>query len=247
MKSRRRGDGDRPHVQGGAAEGAALARDRRTRASSRPALPDGAAGDEALWRADRRAAARAGCGRSPRRFRRGVTRRGAVHALRRSTRGSCATSRRSSRREAALARPALARRARRWLRPAKQLGFSDRAARRRSGTTARTRCARCASSTASARSTSASTPAPPSSRRYTPYFYSTYEDEDEARPTRAAEDHDPRRRAEPDRAGHRVRLLLRARRVRAARGRLRDHHGQLQPGDRLDRLRHVATGSTSSR
>ena len=47
------------------------------------------------------------------------------------------------------------------------------------------------------------------------------------------------RRAEPHRAGDRVRLLLRARRDGAARGRLRDDHGQLQPGDRLDRLRHV--------
>ena len=47
------------------------------------------------------------------------------------------------------------------------------------------------------------------------------------------------RRAEPDRAGDRVRLLLRARRDGAARGRLRDHHGQLQSGDRVDRLRHL--------
>ena len=45
---------------------------------------------------------------------------------------------------------------------------------------------------------------------------------------RPQEDHDPRRRPEPHRPGHRVRLLLRARRVRAARGGLRDHHGQLQ-------------------
>ena len=73
---------------------------------------------------------------------------------------------------------------------------------------------------------------------HTPYLYSTYEDECEARPTRAPEDHDPRRRAEPDRAGHRVRLLLRARGLRAARRRLRDDHGELQPRDRLDRLRH---------
>ena len=46
-------------------------------------------------------------------------------------------------------------------------------------------------------------------------------------------------RPEPHRAGHRVRLLLRARGDGAARGRLRDHHGQLQPGDGVDRLRHV--------
>ena len=56
---------------------------------------------------------------------------------------------------------------------------------------------------------------------------------------RTQEDHDPRRRAEPHRAGHRVRLLLRARRAGAARGRLRDDHGQLQSGDGLDRLRHL--------
>ena len=43
---------------------------------------------------------------------------------------------------------------------------------------------------------------------------------------------------EPDRAGHRVRLLLRARGHGAAGRRLRDGDGQLQPGDRLHRLRH---------
>ena len=59
------------------------------------------------------------------------------------------------------------------------------------------------------------------------------------RADRPQEDHDPRRRPEPHRPGHRVRLLLRPRRVRAARGRLRDHHGQLQPRDRLHRLRHL--------
>ena len=47
------------------------------------------------------------------------------------------------------------------------------------------------------------------------------------------------RRAQPDRAGDRVRLLLRARRDGAARGRLRDDHDQLQSGDGVDRLRHV--------
>ena len=49
----------------------------------------------------------------------------------------------------------------------------------------------------------------------------------------------PRLRAQPHRPGHRVRLLLRARRVRAVEARLRDHHGQLQPGDGVDRLRHL--------
>ena len=50
---------------------------------------------------------------------------------------------------------------------------------------------------------------------------------------------DSRRRPEPDRAGDRVRLLLRARGVRAARHGVRDHHGQLQSGDGLHGLRHV--------
>ena len=48
----------------------------------------------------------------------------------------------------------------------------------------------------------------------------------------------PRQRAEPHRAGHRVRLLLLPCRVRAARRGLRDDHGELQPGNRVDRLRH---------
>ena len=53
------------------------------------------------------------------------------------------------------------------------------------------------------------------------------------------QDHDSGRRTQSDRPGHRVRLLLRACGHGAARGRLRDHHGQLQSGDRLDRLRHL--------
>src|SRR5437867_7798905 len=44
-----------------------------------------------------------------------------------------------------------------------------------------------------------------------------------------AKGHDPGRRAEPDRAGHRVRLLLCARGARPARHGVRDHHGQLNP------------------
>ncbi len=50
---------------------------------------------------------------------------------------------------------------------------------------------------------------------------------------------DPRLGPEPDRAGHRVRLLLRPRRADVPHARLRGRDGQLQPGDRLDRLRHV--------
>ena len=84
----------------------------------------------------------------------------------------------------------------------------------------------------------------------TPYYYSAWETnstESEVRRGDRAERDDPRLRPEPDRPGHRVRLLLRARRDDRARVRPRRGDGQLQPGDGLDRLRHVATGCTSSR
>ena len=58
-------------------------------------------------------------------------------------------------------------------------------------------------------------------------------------PLRGEEDRDPRRRAEPHRPGHRVRLLLLPCLLRAQGRRLRDHHDQLQPGDGVDRLRHL--------
>ena len=50
---------------------------------------------------------------------------------------------------------------------------------------------------------------------------------------------DPRRGAEPDRAGDRVRLLLRACGDDRARVGARRGDDQLQPGDGLDRLRHL--------
>jgi carbamoyl-phosphate synthase large subunit len=46
---------------------------------------------------------------------------------------------------------------------------------------------------------------------YTPYYYSTYGDENERRESGKKKGHHPRRRAEPHRAGDRVRLLLRPR------------------------------------
>jgi hypothetical protein len=58
-------------------------------------------------------------------------------------------------------------------------------------------------------------------------------------PTDPQEDHGARRRSQPHRPGHRVRLLLRACGAGDARGRLRDHHGQLQSGNRVHRLRHL--------
>ena len=66
-------------------------------------------------------------------------------------------------------------------------------------------------------------------------------------PLRAPQGADPRLGPEPHRAGHRVRLLLRARQLRPRRCRLRDGDAQLQPRDGLHRLRHLAIGSTSSR
>ena len=83
----------------------------------------------------------------------------------------------------------------------------------------------------------------------TPYYYSAWEPGARERgpPRRQAERDDPRLGPEPDRPGHRVRLLLRARGDDRARVRPRRGDGQLQPGDGLDRLRHVATGCTSSR
>ena len=56
---------------------------------------------------------------------------------------------------------------------------------------------------------------------------------------RPPEGHDPRQRPQPHRPGDRVRLLLLPRLLRLQGGGLRDHHGQLQPGDGLDRLRHL--------
>ena len=61
----------------------------------------------------------------------------------------------------------------------------------------------------------------------------------EADPSERDKVDDPRRRSQPHRPGHRVRLLLRPCRLQPRRGRHRDDHGQLQPGDRLDRLRHL--------
>ena len=59
-------------------------------------------------------------------------------------------------------------------------------------------------------------------RGATPYFYGTFEDEDESPPPGAGNGRGPRVGAQPHRPGHRVRLLLRPRLVCARRRRLRD-------------------------
>ena len=79
----------------------------------------------------------------------------------------------------------------------------------------------------------------------TPYFYSAHERRAPMRRRRGASagdravGRDPRLRAEPDRPGDRVRLLLRARGDDRPRVGPRRGDDQLQPGDGLDRLRHL--------
>ena len=73
----------------------------------------------------------------------------------------------------------------------------------------------------------------------TPYHYSTYEEETEVAPAERPRVVILGAGPEPDRAGHRVRLRVRARGVRAGGGGVRVGDGELQPGDGLDRLRHV--------
>ena len=74
---------------------------------------------------------------------------------------------------------------------------------------------------------------------YTPYYYSTYGDENEAR------DSDKKKiiilGGGPNRIGQGIEFdYCCVHAAFAAEGtRLRDHHGQLQPGDRLHRLRHL--------
>ena len=81
----------------------------------------------------------------------------------------------------------------------------------------------------------------------TAYMYSTYEAPfagavaNEAQPSDKKKVDHPRRRPQPHRPGHRVRLLLLPRLLRAARGRLRKHHGQLQSRNGVDRLRHLGS------
>ncbi len=70
---------------------------------------------------------------------------------------------------------------------------------------------------------------------------------DAAKTARPQADDDSRRRAEPHRPGHRVRLLLLPRQLRPARAGHRVDHGQLEPGDGFDRLRHVRLCCSSSR
>ena len=157
----RRGDGDRPHVPGEPAEGAARPRDRHRRLQralerprgDRPGDRRGRPGAPALRRRcvpHRHDAAT----RSSRR--------------RRSIRGSSPRSRRSSTTERALDGRALEEPLGRRAALRQGEGLFRPAPRARCSATTKARCARVVTRSACARSTSASTPAPPSSRRRRP-------------------------------------------------------------------------------
>ena len=232
----RRGDVDRPQLHRGAAEGAALAGEdgrsfhwdgrapdhrRRPRRAprARPGVPT-----------DGRIVARA-AGAARRRLGRGGA-RGHRHRPvvprpdRAHQRGRAMPGRG---RRAAHARPA----------PAGQAARLQRRPDRLAAPVCRRRwSAGCATPSGCARSTRPSTPARPSSRRSTPYHYCDLRRGDRGRAAGAARGDHPRLRPEPDRPGRRVRLLLRPRVVRLARQGFRHGDGQLQPRDRVHRLRH---------
>ena len=204
----RRGDGDRPHLQGVAAEGDALARDRQPRLR---AAPRGDATTSSTGRAAR--------ARTPTASGTSATRSGAAWTVergrassRRSTRGSCGTSTRSSRRSASSPASRWTRSIRSALRAAKRMGFSDARLAALLGATEERRCARGARAAGIRPVYKTVDTCGAEFEAFTPYLYSTYEPARTRRGrTDAAEDHHPRRRPEPHRAGHRVRLLLRAR------------------------------------
>ena len=235
---RGRGDGHRPYVPREPAEGAALAGDRPLRAQRRPGRGGGAG-------AGRRRAAR---GRRRRHARADLpARRGAAPGRdgRRAGRphpGRPVVPRPDGddRRRAPLAwRPRRRTRstARQWRR-AKQLGFADaqlahlwgldEAEVRRQREAAGVRPMFKAVDTCAAEFAAE-----------TPYHYSTYEDEDEVRPSSR-----PQvvvLGSGPNRIGQGIEFdycCVHAV-LRAPRRRLRDRDGQLQPGDRVDRLRHL--------
>ena len=164
--------------------------------------------------------------------------RGDRTRTRRSTRGSWRRSRRSSTSSSRVEKRTLESLARDELRELKRKGFSDRRlAYLLKVTEADVRARRHALGLRPVYKRVDTCAAEFATK--TAYMYSTLRGGVRGRADRPEEGDRARRRPEPDRAGDRVRLLLRARRDGAARGRLRDDHGQLQPGDRLDRLRHV--------
>ena len=126
------------------------------------------------------------------------------------------------------------------------LGFSDRQLAKLGGSCEDDVRAR-RHAPASARSTRASTPAPPSSSRTRRTSTRRTRRERVAADRGAEEGRHPRRRTEPHRPGHRVRLLLRARRAGAARARATRPSWSTATRRRSRPTTTRATGSTSSR
>ena len=152
----------------------------------------------------------------------GLEPRGHLRRLPASTRGSSSRSRASSTPRRRSANSACPRRAE-ALRALKAMGFSDAAARRTRRQAGQATCARCASQLGvrpvyKRIDTCAAEFASP-----TAYMYSTYETPVRRRRRRRGaalrpqEGRHPRRRPQPHRPGHRVRLLLLPCRLRAAR------------------------------
>ena len=239
-----RGDGHRPHLPGIPAEGAALAGDRPHRPRrDRDRGPRPGRRQERHPRRARHAdagpAAQGRAGDAPRHRR---TRRSITPA--RSIRGSssrCAASSTWKRRS----RPTACRTTPARLAPAQGDGLLRRAPRRADRGTTEAEVTRSGARSACARSSSASTPAPPNSPRRPPTC---------TRPmNRPSPAHSPTRRSPsdkkkviilgggPNRIGQGIEFDYCCCHAcfALARRRLRDHHGQLQSGDGLDRLRHL--------
>ena len=228
----RRGDGDRPHVPGVAAEGAARPRDGRGRLQPEDASIRTRSATSSRIRAP------SGSGTSPTRSASACRSRSCT-ATRRSIRGSSRRSRRSSTSSSRLEQRTLADADARRAARAEAQGLRRSAPRAPAEGRPRPRCARAGMRSGMRPVYKRVDTCAAEFATQTAYLYSTYEEECEAAADRPEEGDRAGRRAEPHRAGHRVRLLLRARGDGAARGRLRDDHGQLQPGDGVDRLRHV--------
>ena len=244
MKSVGRGDGDRPHLQGGAGQGLPLARASRRR-PRRPAARRPCRHRRRPPRGDRLAergppAPRRGGAAERELGGRGRARQRDRPVVRRPDRAGGRGDRvdRRSRSSGRSAAPELER--------AKRLGLSDR------------RLAVLTSSTeAEVRGRRTSLGRPPRVqdgrhvrgrvRRADPVPLLDLRGAGRGATGRTSARRDPGGRSQPDRTGDRVRLRVRPRGVRARRGGVRVRDGQLEPGDRLDRLRHERRACTSSR
>ena len=233
-----RGDGDRAHLLRVAPEGAALAR----AGPRRPQRGPGRGG--ARRGAPRRAARAPGRRRRPSASSRSRRRCGGAPASTRWSRAPASTPGSSARWPGSPVRaPAHRGRGLAWadrrLRRAKRLGLLRRPAGPPARRRPRPRCAR-PGWPAGVRATFKTVDTCAAEfEAFTPYHYSTYEEEDEVRPS--ARDRVVILGSGPNRIGQGIEFdycCVHASHG-AARRRVRDGHGQLQPRDGLDRLRHL--------